>query len=128
MIVRKLLTLNALLVAIVSLTAILSPTIFLEIYGFEITQYTINLMRAFGAIIVGYAVISWLMRNEQASKARQALLISSGVSYIASGIVNAINNITFSDIDTKIGWIYFGLNIILGVAFVILGFKEPVGE
>jgi len=126
MIVRNLLILNAILVAIVSFTALLSPTIILEIYGFEITPYTINLMRAFGAIIVGYAVISWLMRNEQASRARQALLIGAGVSYIASAIVNVINNITIAAVEVTLGWVYFGLNSILGAAFIVLGFKEQI--
>ncbi|MBC8504042.1 MAG: hypothetical protein ISR58_21345 [Anaerolineales bacterium] len=126
MIVRKLLILNALLVALVSLSALISPTFFLEAYGFEITKYTVNLMRAFGAIIVGYAVINWLMRNEQASKARQSLLIGAGVSYVTFAIVNIINNITLPGANAIIGWVYFGLNTILGVAFLVLGFREPI--
>ena len=126
MIVRYLLIVNAILVALVSLTALLSPTTLLEIYRFEITQHTINLMRAFGAVIVGYAVISWLMRNEKPTIARQSLLISAGVSYFTFAIVNVINNLTIPGVNIVIGWVFFGLNIVLGAAFLILGFKESI--
>ncbi len=126
MIIRRLITLNALLVALVSLTALLSPTFFLESYGFEVTLSTVTLMRVFGAIIIGYAVINWLMRNEAASSARRALLISAGVSYIAFAIVNIISYFVLPDVNSIIGWVYFGLNAILGVAFLVLGFRESV--
>ncbi len=126
--VRNLLTLNAVLVALVSLTALLSPTTFLEINGLEISQYTINLMRVYGAIAVGYAVMSWLMRGEQASGARRAFLIGAGVSYIIFAVVNVINIRALPDLETNIGWVYFGLNVLLGAAFLNFGFKEPVAE
>ena len=126
--VRNLLTLNAVLVALVSLTALLSPTTFLEINGLEITQYTINLMRVYGAIAVGYAVMSWLMRGEQPSGARRAFLIGAGVSYIVFALVNVINIRALPDLETNIGWVYFGLNVLLGAAFLSFGFKESAAE
>ena len=122
--VRNLLTVNAVLVALVSLTSLLSPTTFLETNGLEITQYTINLMRATGALSVGYAIISWLMRREPASAARRAFLIGAGVSYVVFAVVNVINIRTLPDLETQIGWVYFGLNSVLGVTFLVFAFRE----
>ncbi len=123
--VRILLILNAVLVALVSLTTLISPTTFLDINGLEITQYTINLIRAYGAIAVGYAVMSWLMRNAQPSAARRAFLIGAGVSYIVFAVVNVVNITALPDLETNIGWVYFGLNVLLGAAFLNFGFREP---
>ncbi len=121
-------TFNAVLVALVALTAILSPTTFLETNGLEITQYTINLMRAYGAIAVGYAVISWLMRREQAATAPGAFLIGAGVAYPVAAVVNVINITALPDLDTAIRWVFFGLNVVLGAAFLILSVREPAAE
>ena len=128
MTVRNLLTANAILVVLVSLTALLSPTTFLKTNGLEITQYTINLMRAFGAILIGYAVISWLMRSERASSARRAFLIGAGVSYVVFAVVNVVNITALPDLETKIGWVDFGLNSLLGVTFLFAAFKERAAE
>ena len=128
MTVRNLLTANAILVVLVSLTALLSPTTFLETNGLEITQYTINLVRAFGAILVGYAVISWLMRSERASSARRAFLIGAGVSYVVFAVVNVVNITALPDLETKIGWVDFGLNSLLAVTFLFAAFKERAAE
>lgn len=125
MIIRRLLTLNSLLVALVSLIALLSPTFFLEAYGFEVTLSTATLMRAFGAIIIGYAAINWLMRNEGASSARKALFLSAGVSYCAFAIVNIISNFALPGVNSILGWVFFSLNTILGASFLVLGFREP---
>ena len=128
MTVRNLLTVNAVLVALVSLTALLSPTTFLETNGLEITQYTINLMRATGAFMVGYAIISWLMRSEPASTARRAFLIGAGVSYVVFAVVNVINIRALPDLETQIGWVYFGLNSVLGVTFLVFAFRERTAD
>ncbi len=122
--VRNLLTVNAVLVTLVSLTALLSPTTFLKTNGLEITQFTINLMRVVGALIVGYAITSWLMRREPASSARRAFLTGAGVSYVVFAVVNVLNITALPELETNIGWVYFGLNSLLGIAFLGFALKE----
>ena len=122
--VRNLLTLNAVLVALVSLTALLSPTTFLETSDVEVTQYTINLMRVYGAVISGAAVTSWLLRNEPASRARRAFLIGVGVNYAVFALVIVINITSTPDLETNIDWLYFSLNVLLAFAFFYFSFKD----
>lgn len=124
--VRNLLTINAILVALVSLTALLFPTVFLNTNGLEITQYTINLMRAFGAISTGYAVMSWLLRSQPASAAQRAFLLGAGVSYLLFAAVNVINITALPGLETIIGWVYFWLNLLLGISFFYFAIKKPV--
>ncbi len=121
--VRNLLTLNAVLVALVSLTALLSPTTLLDTTGLEVTQYTINLERAFGSVTIGAAVTSWLLRSEPPSRARRAFLIGVGINYAVFALVNVINITSTPDLDTNIGWVFFGLNVLLAGAFFYFSFR-----
>lgn len=122
--VRYLIILNAVLVTIVALVALVSPTTFLETNGLEVTQYTINQMRVFGAMATGYAVMSWLMRNQPASGARRAFLLGVAVNYLVFAVVNVINITGTPDLETNIGWAYFALNVVLGLAFLYFGWRE----
>jgi hypothetical protein len=121
--VRNLLTLNAVLVALLSLTMLLSPATFLETNGLEVTQYTINLMRVFGAVTIGAAVTSWLLRNEPPSRAQRAFMIGAGINYAVFALVNVVNITGTPDLETNIGWVYFGLNDLLAAAFFYFSFK-----
>lgn len=75
--VRYLLTLNAILVVLVAMTALLVPNFFLEVNGLEITEFAITQMRVFGAVTIGVGIMSWLLRTEPPSRARQAFLLSA---------------------------------------------------
>lgn len=124
--VRGLLTINAVLVVLVALTALLAPTFFLELNGLEITQFTIAQMRVFGAVTIGVGVMSWLLRNEPPSSARRAFLIGAGLNYIVFAIVNVINLTSIFGFELRIGWLIFLLNVILGTAFFVFAYKEPL--
>ncbi|MGD2027403.1 MAG: hypothetical protein PVI99_06260 [Anaerolineales bacterium] len=126
MTVRNLLTLNAALTALVALTALLSPATFLDLNGLEFSQTAINLERLFGAVSIGYAFISWMMRNQPASGARRAFLLGSGMAYIVIATVNVINILAMTNLETNIGWAIFGANALLGIVFLIFGTREPL--
>ena len=123
--VRTLLTVNAILVALVALISLLSPTTFIELNGLEESQSAINLMRVYGAVTFGLAISSWLMRDQPATKARQAYMLGAGVSYLLFAVVIPINMAAIPDLDTSIGFVYMGLNVLLGGAFLYFAYKEP---
>ena len=122
--VRNLLTVNAVLVFLVSLTALLAPALFLTTNGLEITPFTTAQMRAFGAVSFGYGVISWLLRGERPSSARRAFLLGAGAGYLLFAVVNLINLNALQDTATSFGWVIFGLNLLLGIAFFRLAVRE----
>jgi len=122
--IRNLLTFNAVLVAVVSLTTLLAPTFFLQTNGLDLTQSTINLQRAFGAVASGYAVASWLLREQTASPARRAFLLGAGASYLVFAVVNVVNILSLPQ-ASPIGWGFFALNLVLGAVFVYCGYRDP---
>jgi len=122
---KNLLTIHAILVAIVSLTALLSPTTFIDLNGLETSQTAINLMRVYGAVVFGFTVASWLMRNQPPSKTRQAYFLGVSVSFLLFAVIIPINMAAIPDLETNIGWGYFALNVLLGGAFLYFGYKEP---
>jgi tetrahydrodipicolinate N-succinyltransferase len=127
--VRNLLTVNAIYVGLAALVALLAPTVFLEMTGLDVSQSTINLERAYGALAVGYAVTSWLMRNEPASGARRAFLIGAGTTYIVFAAVNIVNINALIGLGTVTpGWAIFVINLIFGIAFLYFAFRKPASE
>jgi hypothetical protein len=122
--IRNLLTFNAILVAVVSLTSLLAPTFFLQTNGLDITQSTINLQRAFGAVAIGYAVASWLLREQTSSQARRAFLLGAGLSYLVFAVVNVVNILALPQ-ASPFGWGFFTLNLVLGAVFTYCGVRDP---
>jgi len=123
--VRNLLTLNAVLVALVSLITLLVPTFFLQLNGLDVSQSTTNLVRAFGAVTLGYAVTSWLLRWVPPSAARRAFLLGAAVGYLVFAVVNVVNILALAGQATQMGWVIFALNLVLGSLFLITGIREP---
>lgn len=125
--VRNLLTLNAFLIALVGLTNIFSPSTFNEMLGHEITDALLGATRAIGAVIIGNAVISWLLRGEQPSRARKAVLLGFGINYFAFASVN-IYNILIAQVpvtNPARSWGIFSLNLIMGLGFLYFWRQEP---
>jgi hypothetical protein len=128
MTVRNLLIVNAIYAGIVVLVAILAPRTLLELNGVEITPFTINLQRAVGAVIAGFAISSWLMRNAQTSEARRAFLIGSGLGYIVVAAVFAFNHQSVSDLVGIQSWVYVGISLLFAAAFLYLGLRQQASE
>jgi len=124
--IRTLLTVNAVYVLLVALSAILAPSFLLELNGLEVNETTSGLYRVIGAVIVGYGVISWLMRNAKASVALRAFLIGSGLGYFVSAVVIAFNNL--SGLGSGTGWVFVLISIGLGAALLNFGLKQSATE
>ena len=125
--VRNVFIINTIFVSLIALVSIFAPSFLLEINGVDVTDFTINLQRAVGAVSVGYAVTSWLMRDAQASAARRAFLIGGGVGYFVVAAVFLFNTLS-TDLGSGSSWVYIIISILLGVDFIYFGLKEPAAE
>lgn len=123
--VRNLLTLNAVLVLLVALTGLFAPTVFIELTGLELSQSTINLERAFGAVVIGNTLVSWLLRSEPPSRTRKAVLLGFGVNYLVFAAVNVVNILSLTPASSATPWAIFGMNALLGLAFLYFWRQEP---
>lgn len=126
--VRNFLTLNAVLVAFVALTSLFVPSLFMESIGHEITPDLLGVNRAYGAVIIGNALISWLLRNEPASGARRAFLLGSAVNYLVFAVVNVYNLQQMPDLSSVQSWSIFALNLTMGAGFAYFWATDPAGK
>jgi hypothetical protein len=125
--VKNVLTINTIFVTLIALVSIFAPSFLLETNGVDITDSTLNLQRAIGAVSVGYAVASWLMRNAPASEARRAFLIGSGVGYVVIAAVFVFNTLS-SELGNGASWVYIVISLLLAVDFIYFGMKEPAAK
>ena len=126
--IRNFLTLNAVLVAFVALISLFIPSLFLESIGHDITPGLLGMNRAYGAVIIGSAWISWLLRNEPASGARRAFLLGSAVNYMVFAGVNVYNMQQMPELVSIQSWSIFGLNLIMGSGFAYFWAKDPAAK
>lgn len=75
--------------------------------GLDVTQSTINLLRVFGVLSLGFVVISWLMRNAPASEARSAYLLGVGIMYVVFIFVDGMNTYAVFGLVPNIGGFIF---------------------
>lgn len=104
-----------------------APAVFPRLIGHEITDALLGTERAFGAVIIGNAVISWLLRTAPPSYARKTALLGFGINYLAFAGVNIFNILILPVPVTNhiLPWAIFGLNLLLGLAFIYFWRQEP---
>ncbi len=122
--VKNVLTANAIYVILIAIFSLFFPKTLGELNGIEITESTMNLQRAVGALAVGYGLTSWLMRNAGPSVASRAFLIGGGAGYAVVGATFIFNTLSTS-LGGGTSWIYIILSLLFATAFLYLGFREP---
>jgi len=125
--VKNVLTINTIFVSLIALVSIFVPSFLLEVNGLDVSDSTLHLQRVIGAVFVGYGVASWLMRNAQASEARRAFLIGSGVGYVVVAAVFVFNTLS-SELGNGASWVYIVITLLLAVDFLYFGMKEPAAK
>lgn len=116
--VRNFLSINAALVLIVALTSIFFPATLMELLNEEINQSLLGLNRSFGAVIIGNALISWLLRSQHPSPARKAFLLGAAVNYLVFAAVIVANAQAYPSVNTSVAYGMAGLNLLMGLGFV----------
>ena len=126
--VRNFLTLNAVLVALVALTSLFTPELFLANLGHDLTTPLLSMTRVVGAVIIGNALISWILRDEPPSGARKAFLLGIAINYLVFAAVNLYNMPLNPELEPIPAWGIFALNLAMGLGFVYFWRKEPTGQ
>ena len=81
---------------------------------------SINLLRSTSCLLIGLAVVYWLARNAEASKARDAILIGSSVGFGLNAIFVVLA--AFSP-GVRAGaiWTVVVINLLFAIAFFMVG-------
>ena len=114
---------NAVIAGLFGLAFVFAPAKVLAQYGLAVDAGFGLVAQLFGAALIGYAILTWLVRNAGASDARRAivlaLFISDGVAFVLAlmaqlkGFVNSL------------GWSTVAIYLLLALGFAYFHFAKP---
>ena len=88
---KMVLTINAILSLVFGLGFVFAPEMLLSHYAIEVGVGGAWMSRFFGAALLGYAVLAWMMRDSGPSDAREAgvtgLLVANGAGLVMSAML-----------------------------------------
>ena len=116
---KLLLTLAAIYGALGGIGQLLIPT---QNYYLDanISTLSINLLRSTTSLLIGLAVVYWLARNAEASKARDAIFIGSSVGFGINTIFVVLAAFSPGVMAGAI-WTVVVINLLFAVAFFVVG-------
>lgn len=116
---KLLLTLSSVVIALFGLLGLLVPVT--TAYGFEVSMpgYLNATARIPWGFYLGVALMDWLARNAEASRARDAIFIGNTVGYGLYALLIAITVLTPG--AQPAGWIAVAMFLIFAAAFFVVG-------
>ncbi len=120
---RTLFAINAVIAAVFGVSFVAAPARLLAQYGLTVDAGFALVAQLFGAALIGYAILTWLVRASGDSDARRAivlaLFISDGVAFVLAlmaqlrGLVNSL------------GWSTVAIYLLLALGFGYFQFTKP---
>lgn len=120
---RTLFAVNAVIAAVFGVSFVAAPARLLAQYGLTVDAGFALVAQLFGAALIGYAILTWLVRASGDSDARRAivlaLFISDGVAFVLAlmaqlrGLVNSL------------GWSTVAIYLLLALGFAYFQFTKP---
>jgi hypothetical protein len=116
---KLLLTLSSVVIAIFGLLGILVPVT--TAYGFDVSMpgYLNATARIPQGFYLGIALMNWLARNAEPSKARDAIFIGNAVGFVLWALLVAITVLTPG--AQPAGWAYVAIFLLFAAAFFMVG-------
>lgn len=108
---------NAIVALLFGLGFALIPETVLSAYGVALPTAGVYIARLLGCALLGYAIISWLVRNEVGgSTTVRAVIISLWVSDLLAFVFSLIYQL--QGIANSLGWVTVALYLLLGLGFL----------
>jgi hypothetical protein len=120
MTLRALISFTAIVTLVFGLLFIVVPEPLMAIYGLRLDATTIFLTRLFGAASVGIGLVMWHTSRHAAPETERALALSI-LGWIVVELVVLLEG-QLGGIVNGLGWMFVGLDVVLGVAFASLLF------
>jgi hypothetical protein len=113
----------AVISAIFGLTFIFMPQTALALYGITLSAGGILIARLFGAALLEFALLSWLVRNAGDSEARKAIILAVFVGEVVGFIVALVGQL--SGEVNALGWSTVAVYLLLALGFGYFQFIKP---
>ena len=114
---------NAVIAGLFGLAFIFVPAQLLAQYGLVVDASFGLVAQLFGAALVGYAILTWSVRNASDSSARRAivfaLFISDGVAFVLALIAQ------LKGIVNTLGWSTVAIYLLLAIGFGYFHIAKP---
>lgn len=124
----NLMMISAIVMLILGLALFLVPGTFLSLYMAVVTPETEAVGRLFGAVLIGWGALDWLVRPTRKSEARDAVAMSKLITWIVA-LVAALW-VQLSGMFNSFGWAIVLMDLLFALAWAYLIFmkqEEPQG-
>ena len=112
---------SAVYLAIVGLGLLLVPTYTFLGLDSGVSPLVIAQLRAMSDTFLGIAVLNWLARKSEASKARDAIFIGNMVGFGFSVVLGANISLVGGEI---ISWVFTLISLFCVICFILVGIKN----
>ena len=120
---RNLMIVTAVLWAINGIGFVLVSAPTLSVLGVTADRYVTWMAQAFGAALIGYALMDWLARNTMDSEAKRAILLAN-LGFNAIGVVIDLLA-TLSGVLNGLGWSIVGVHLLLALGYAYFLLAKP---
>ncbi len=112
---NSLMIITAALLAIYGIGFVVAPAPLLSLLGIATDPAVAFVTRAFGAALIGYAVMNWFARNAVDSDARRAIVLADASFNALAIVVNLLG--TLSGVLNVLGWSNVVIHLLLAAGF-----------
>jgi hypothetical protein len=114
---------NAVLALLFGLAFVIFPAQVLSLYSAETNVTSIYMTRLLGAAFIGYAILTWLVKDSGGSAELRAILLALFVGDMLGFVISLYNQLLFS--TSALSWSTVLIYLLLGLGFGYFFWKTP---
>lgn len=119
---RTLFLINAILAVLFGLGFLLVPVPLLASYGVELNDAGLFITRLLGSEFIGYAIISWLLKDTPGSSELRAVILAMFVSDLIAFVLALIYQL--QGVANALGWLTVAIYLLLAAGFGYFYFSK----
>jgi hypothetical protein len=110
--------------AVFGLAFLLAPSQLVAMYGVTLTPATEVIGRIAGSVILGFAIVFWGARNENAAETFKAVLVAGFIANALDCLI--LLHATATGLLNGLGWLQVLINGALAIGFGYFAFRKPI--
>jgi len=99
---------------------VLAPAPLLSLMGLTADRPLMFVTQAFGAALVGYAVVNWFARNDADTESKRAIVLANAIFNAIAVALNLLG--TLGGVLNALGWSNVAIHLLLALGFAYFRF------
>jgi len=116
------LMLATIVAAVFGLAFLVGPSQLVALYGVKLTPATEVIGRIAGSVILGFAIVFWAARNENAAETFKAVLVAGCIANALDCLI--LLHATATGLLNSLGWLQVLINGVLAAGFGYFAFGK----